>query len=637
MKKSLLISTALLIGVCAVNAQTQRLIPSSGSKASAIAKNLPTDYQFSSAATQNPNPHKPSSVAATKLLGYTCYELQSNCASPRTILNHSDGTVSFTWTIDDACASGNANRGSGYNYWNGSALVVPGGATKRIETIRTGFARIALLGNGKEVIFAHKGDPYDFQMSTNASKGSNTWTGVAAGATTLLPFPGATPAMALWNRVATGGADGNSIHLLSSYTTGAGQNKGIIEPIVYSRSIDAGASWDDQSVMLPGYDSTHTLNGANEAYDIDAEGQNVAIVYGGLDNDVVLWKSTDNGANFTRTSVDQFAFEPTFDSTAVAGDTAQTNDGAVTVVVGANGTAHVAYSTTRLAVDPSGTVFFPTDAGLIYWNDNAKQKVTIPILMSDVDGAANGGNNTGAWEVGQYTSNINASAAPTPPSARYGNRCFLTIPSIAVDGNNVFILFSLVSDGDSTADGQSYRDLWVVASQDGGATFGKIQNITCTQGEEEFFSALAKRVDTKLHYMYDSDTEPGTNIQNGDPIAASEMRYGTVDKAKVLAGTASCSSGDAVPEHNTSVFNISGNYPNPATELTYFDITMKQNASVVVELFNNLGQKVYNVSERLSTGRHTIAVDASKLSAGLYFYTISSKDAVVSGKMTVAK
>ncbi|TAL63026.1 MAG: T9SS type A sorting domain-containing protein [Bacteroidetes bacterium] len=647
MKKLLLISTALLIGTFVVNAQSQRLLkPSMANKGFPILKNLPTDFQFPSTTTQEPAviPAKSSNVLAGTLLGYTCYELQSNNAAGRQIQHHSDGTLSFIWTIDSVCLSGNAGRGSGYNYWNGTSLLKPTGTVGRIETIRTGFSQIALLGTPqKEVVFAHKGPPsYDFYMSTNASKGSNIWTGINAGATALLPFPGTAPAQALWGRIATGGSDGNSIHLIANYFTGAGKDKGITEPTVYSRSLDAGQSWNDQSVMLPGYDSTHTLNGSGETYAIDADITTVAIVYGGLDADVVLWKSTDNGTTFTRTSVDGYAFEPTFDSTSVANDSTQTNDGAVTVVLAPNGTAHVAYSLTYLyrnATDDT-TSFDPTYAGLIYWNDVAKNKVYIPVTLNDVDCPRNGGNGTNAWEVAKYTSNINANAAPTPPSARYGNRCFLTIPSIAVDGNNVFILFSLVSDGDSTNDGQSYRDIWIIASQDGGVTFGDMQNVTCSLGEEEFFSSLAKRVDANLHYMYDLDTEPGTNIQNGDPIAASEMRYGTIDKAKVLAGTASCNPSapvctSGIEDYETAVFSITGTYPNPANGLTFIDVSMKQNASVSLEIYNSIGGQVYVSSRKLSTGKHTISFDASAYASGLYFYTIKSGDAVVSGKITV--
>lgn len=644
MKKTLLISAAILIGACVVNAQTtgRLLKPSIANKAFPILKNLSTDFQPVTGVASGPAVVKknPATLAST-LLGFTCYELQSNCSAPRQLIHHSDGTISFTWTIDDHCANGNNNRGSGYNYWNGSSMLVPGGVTARIETVRTGFSQIGILGNGKEIIFAHNGPPYDFTMSSNTAKGVNTWTGVNSGVTLSSgSVPGFTTGVAneygLWGRIATGGSDGNSIHLISNYYPGAtGVEgpviKGILAPTVYSLSTDGGLSWDQQSTMLPGYDSTRTYNGGGEAYAIDAEGNNVAIVIGGVDSDVALWKSTDNGTTFTRTFVDQYAFAPSIDSTGATTDTAETSDGAVTVVLGPTGTAHVAYSTVR--VTPGG--FFPSDAGLIYWNDVAKVKVPINIALSDIDGPANGGNNTGAWEVGQFTT----IGGTTPPSARYGNRAFLTIPSIAVDGNNIFILFSLVSDGDSTVDGQSFRDIWVVASADGGVTFGPIQNITCTVGEEEFFISLAKRVDANsLHFMYNLDTEPGTNIQNGDPIAASELRYSTIDKAKVLAGIASCQAGNSVNEQSTSVFNISDNYPNPVSGMTYFDVTMKQNASVSFNIVNNLGQQVYTTSaQRLTTGKHTLSVDASAFANGLYFYTITSGDAIVSGKMTVIK
>jgi hypothetical protein len=129
-------------------------------------------------------------------------------------------------------------------------------------------------------------------------------------------------------------------------------------------------------------------------------------------------------------------------------------------------------------------------------------------------------------------------------------------------------------------------------------------------------------------------------VQNGDPIAAAEVRYGTIDKALVLAGTANCQPAapvclSGVEEHNTAVFNISSNYPNPANGLTYFDINMKQNGSISFELFNNVGQQVYAATKKLSNGKHTISVDASTFTSGLYFYTIKSGESVVSGKMTV--
>ncbi len=126
-------------------------------------------------------------------------------------------------------------------------------------------------------------------------------------------------------------------------------------------------------------------------------------------------------------------------------------------------------------------------------------------------------------------------------------------------------------------------------------------------------------------------------MQNGDPITpSSEIRYAVIDKAKVLSGTANCS-GNGVVEQDTHLFSVASSYPNPANGLTYFDVTMKRNAGISLEIFNSLGERVYASSDKLSVGKHTLSADASAFSSGLYLYRIQSGDAVVSGKMTVIK
>jgi len=622
MKKSLLFSSVLLMSVYFVNAQTGKLgLPNT---VHPLQKNLKTNEpSFLTTPSQGSLFKKNPSVMAGRLVGYTCYDLQTNASVGKRIINHGDGTFSFVWTIDDACAAGFANRGSGYNYWNGTALLYPTGTTARIETIRTGFSHIALLGNGNEVIFAHKGPPYDFQMSTSP-KGTGTWTGVAAGATSMLPG-GAD--QGLWNRMATGGSDGNSIHLVAGYFSGV--QMGITTPFTYSRSTDAGQSWDIQSINLPGYDSTRTLTGSAENYVIDAQDSTVAIAQGGIDGDVFLWKSTDNGSTFSTTFVDSFLFAPSIDITGTPTDTAVTCDGGLDVVIDPTGKVHVAFSTVRVVVGG----YFPTDVGLVYWNDVAQTQVNIPITMADVDGTINGGNNNGTYDVG--AANVLIDATGIPPNARYGNKAYLSIPSIAVEGDNVFIVFSLITDGDMNPapDERSFRDIWVVASKDGGVTFDPIQNITCTPLEEEYFGSLAKRVDNYLHILYQLDAEPGTNLQNGHPIASAEIAWAVIDKAAVLAGTAHCSfSGLGVNEQTTPAFNVADAYPNPTSGITSFDVIVKQSGNIALNVYNNLGQIVYSSENNFSAGKHILKLDASSFATGLYFYTIKSGSSSVNGK-----
>ena len=52
-------------------------------------------------------------------IGDTRYDLQTNSAIQRRIINHTNGTVSATWTY--SAVNSWATRGTGYNYFNGSS------------------------------------------------------------------------------------------------------------------------------------------------------------------------------------------------------------------------------------------------------------------------------------------------------------------------------------------------------------------------------------------------------------------------------------------------------------------------------------------------------------------------------------
>ena len=273
--------------------------------------------------------------------------------------------------------------------------------------------------------------------------------------------------------------------------------------------------------------------------------------------------------------------------------------------------------------------YFPGDIDLVYWNDVAKQKVHIPVATADIDGTLNGGNGNGTYDIGAGTTQFSYTDGSM---CAYGYEGLLNTPSIAVDGSNVYILFSLPRDADSTSNGQSFRDVWIVASADGGVTWGTIQNITCSLGEEEFYPSLAKRVDnTNLHVLFEWDMEPGSIVANSDPAGISEIHYIPVDKASVLAGTASCKL-TGVNEQTTDAFSVVQNYPNPTSGATYFNVSMKQNANLQIIVYNNIGQTVYASSRNLSSGKHLLSVDAGSFASGLYFYTIKSGTSSVAGK-----
>ena len=73
------------------------------------------------------------------------------------------------------------------------------------------------------------------------------------------------------------------------------------------------------------------------------------------------------------------------------------------------------------------------------------------------------------------------------------------------------------------------------------------------------------------------------------------------------------------------VFNLSQNYPNPFNPSTMIKFTLPVDSRVRIELFNTLGEKVDELTDRdYSIGNLEINFDASKLSNGVYYYTINA-------------
>ena len=73
------------------------------------------------------------------------------------------------------------------------------------------------------------------------------------------------------------------------------------------------------------------------------------------------------------------------------------------------------------------------------------------------------------------------------------------------------------------------------------------------------------------------------------------------------------------------VFNLSQNYPNPFNPSTMIKFSLPVDSQVRIKLFNTIGEKVDELTNRdYSIGNHEINFDASKLSNGVYYYTINA-------------
>jgi hypothetical protein len=85
-------------------------------------------------------------------------------------------------------------------------------------------------------------------------------------------------------------------------------------------------------------------------------------------------------------------------------------------------------------------------------------------------------------------------------------------------------------------------------------------------------------------------------------------------------------------------YSLYQNYPNPFNPATSikFDIPNAGETSLVV--YNILGQKVATLlQQEMKAGSYTLRFDASKLSSGIYFYSLKSGNFVTTKKMILLK
>lgn len=456
-----------------------------------------------------------SSVAQTRVfatgtvIGTTGYQLQSNGSICNSIVKSSDGTISATWTWSAETSSW-ADRGTGYNYFNGTSWgVIP---TARVENLRTGFANIGITSSGKEVVIAH--DAAQINMTTRSVKGIGAWTD-----TSLASITG------FWPRMCVGGANGKTMHLLSREAPSSIVNGAVN----YSRSIDGGLTWDKVKTVIPQINTSFYLGFSGDQYSIDAKGDTIAIVIGGLDNDVILIKSINNGNSWTKIIVKQFPI-PLFNSATMStdinadgiADTIESNDGSVSVLLDNQGKTHVWYGRMRVLepVGATGLSYFPATDGLMYWNES--MAANSPVLIAGARDLNNNGtldmyNGGGGFGFGTY--NLSLTSQPSAGIDLSGN-IYLSYSSIfeglddqgsgAIDG----------SLGSHT--GKNYRHTYIISSSDGGVTWGAPKDITNpTLPLTEFgsydyleavYGSMAKDIDLNIHLVIQQDGAPGHGV-----------------------------------------------------------------------------------------------------------------------------
>jgi hypothetical protein len=633
MKKQLLFTTSIFVSglLCAQVANKATKIPSN--LANISAKKLvkiddkimnPIPYQTKAQIAQIKNTQRVSAIQQD-IIGATYYDLQSNSSVGDRIVVNADGSIAACWTFDLSQDGGvYANRGTGYNYYNGTTWGTA--PTARVENARVGWGNIVNSRSGKEHILSHNGGASKLHLASRTTKGSGAWVNSTTAVST------ATTGGNFWPRmVSSHPAGGDTIYAISlTYPTAAGGAiwQGLDGAVVFHRSTDGGTTWGINNVVPAGLTSSTFLGFGGDGYAIAAKGSTVAIVAGDSGSDLVMTKSTDGGITWTAKTVLKFPlplwdFETT--TTDINGDnvadTLNTNDGNFAIAVDNNGTAYVAYGAQRILNDApsaSGYSYFPYTDGLYLWNENMAQDA--------------GGNLVAAIEdLGEQGTIY----FPTPPAGelafgRYA--CSLTsYPSLAFDASNTLymsycaIVDSLIS---VTNPAKVDRHVFVVKSCDGGVNFtNPLDIVENPPGApyEGMFASLAKNVDGNLHVVYQRDYFPGYGVppsSGTNPDADNVDGLNDIIYAKIPVGDlGNCPVPTGIKTMNSLTANLNF-YPNPASTNGTIEVVLNENSKLDITVLNSVGQTVYNTSVNGNTGSNKVNVDLSSLSSGLYFYQV---------------
>ncbi len=570
------------------------------------------------------NPMVANDRAADIVVGETWYDLQSNSSMANRIYAFDDGTIGATWTRGMTPTT-YADRGTGYNYFDGTSW----GAypDERIEDEKTGWPNYAPYGANGEIVVAHM-SANGLKFSWRENKGEGDWNHFT------LAGPAEEPGL-LWPRMVTSGENHDVIHVIAA-AGNAVTYQGLTMALLYSRSTDGGQTWDPENVILEGLGSDYCNGWGGDDYAwAQPVGNTLAFVAFGGVADGVMMKSTDGGDNWERTTF-YASPDPFFDGNS--GDLPQCGggDGYNAVAIDDEGMVHVAFGR-QIHMDDTpdddSWSYYPYSDGLVYWNESmpaldtaAIQADILPDDWSTMNLYQSG--NLAAW------TQPNGDDTLVGIAPYYGSLTSMPQLVITRDENNVQIVqvfYSAVSVGFDNSE-LNFRHIWGTFTE-GDGNWGPQTDYTGDVfhifSECVFPSVAQQTVGGKYHILYQTDNMPGNSLQpsdapSHDPVL-NNMVYLPVTPLPVN-----------VNENVASTLEISQNYPNPFSGQTYVQVDLNESANLSMEVYTLTGQKVAMNDYGFKTaGSHTITIDGSQLTTGIYFYTITAGDNKVTRKMMV--
>ncbi len=616
MKKILLLS--LVICISFLGFAQERVVVSKALRNVTKTANFEraTDGIVNMGVAQNPYVTNTRELDSESTIGRTFYDLQTNASLSNRIHVYDDGTIGAVWTRGME-ASSFANRGTGYNFFDGATWGDEPEA--RVEDERVGWPSYAPLGENGEIIIAHLAD--GLKISTRPDKGTGNWS--------FQTIESPAPASLTWPRMITGGEDNTSIHLIvNSYNEYEGQTRALF----YYRSLDAGETWDTEAEILEGTGSDYYSEINADSYVwAEENGGAIAFLVGSAWSDLFMMKSTDNGDSWAKTVIWEHPY-PFFDWEATIADTFYCVDNSASITLDYNGMAHVVFGINRVMHLELGTTYnyFPYVDGIGYWNE------TMPTFSNNHHALSPYSDDPESELTEDY--NLIGWAQDTDGSGTldflddimsYRELGISTMPSISTDEyGSVILAFSSTTEGyDNTF--FNYKHIWLrgkVANAWG--EFEDINTNIIHMFDECVYPVIAQNLNAAtcgIDILYQADFDPGI---------AFDEDHEYIENRMIVAHYDWCVGIDE-QQSNYSNVTISQNTPNPAINSTSIEIKTEVFSRINLTIVNLLGQVVHHESVDNNSHTHTFEVDVTNLDSGIYFYTVEIGNNSVTKKMLV--
>jgi hypothetical protein len=619
MKKLLLVLVALLVagGIFAQNASHRNSLRSDFKLP---AKTMRID-NYNTIGQQAPTIVSNKQTLDDPITATGTYDLPTNGADDNhRIYRFDDGKMVAIETFSTDLTGSFGDRGTGYNYFNGTAWGAK--PTTRIESVRTGWGSYAPYLNG-EIVVAHKSGTANMVLSKRAAVGTGAWT------TTDIPSPTGETGM-LWPRVVTSGATHNVIHIIA--LTPPVANSGTIYQgqdgaLLYNRSTDGGATWVGWT-LVPGIGASDYLALGGDSYCFaEPKGDTLAFVIGDNFNDWAYWKSNDAGQSWTKNIIWPCPYNLYSGADSVA--LFYCPDGCVTAAFDNQGKLHTAVGLQRASAsagNPPSKYWYPFTDGLLYWNED--MPALDPVLDPDI--LYNNGNYIG------WCPDTMVFYAQTTELAYY--YCSMSsMPQIVTDADGqVFVLWSSVT---NFRDPSNYmlRHLFGRMAYDNGGTWNEnfydFTDAFVYNFEECVYPSAAASSDSKLYVEFMGDTDAGVYLKGSSgaqgQTAITQNDFIVISPTKAMFGV-------GVDEKKQKLGYVSQNYPNPVHGTTTININVQKPCMLNLEVYNIMGQKVMSMDKGfVANGAYQFNLDCSQFTSGVYFYTVKLNGESYTNKMIV--